>query len=70
MLVLFMCIKYHGTGGRHNPYMISTTAHDTVTHLLSAKCYIYTSKLRLFFASNIIFCRSQVTNMEMHDKKV
>jgi len=34
-------------------------------HLLPANCYIYASKLSLFFASNIVFCRIQVRNMEI-----
>jgi len=35
-----------------------------MTHLLSANCYISASKLSLFFASNIVFCRFQVENMD------
>jgi len=40
-----------------------------MTQLLSTKCYIYASKLSLLFASNIVFCHSQVTDMETHIKK-
>ena len=36
-----------------------------MTHLLSVNCYISASKLSLFFASNMVFCHSQVTNMEI-----
>jgi len=32
-----------------------------MTHLLSAKYYIFASKLSIFFASNIVFCCFQVT---------
>ena len=39
-----------------------------MTHLLSAMYYIYTSKLSHFFASDIVFCRSQVADMEMSRK--
>ena len=39
-----------------------------VTHLLSAKFYIYASKLSQFFAFNVVFCRFQVANMEISRK--
>jgi len=45
------------------PYLLLVPVY--MTHLLSANCYISTSKLSLFFTSNIVFCHSQVTNMEI-----
>jgi len=38
-------------------------------HLLLASYIIYTSKLSLFFASDIVFCCSRVANMEIHRQK-
>ena len=36
--------------------------HD---NLQSAEYYIYASKLSIFFATNTVFCHSQVANMEI-----
>jgi len=33
-------------------------------HLLSGNCYTSASKLHLFFASKIVFCRFQFANMD------
>jgi len=44
------------------PYLLPVPIY--ITHLLLVNCYISASKLSLFCPSNIIFCHSQVTNME------